>query len=52
MTKTVADFEIPEFPGEELIVCVGFNTVTFLGDEVGQSIEVEPNGMVTVEDWC
>lgn len=52
MTKTVADFEIPELPGENLVVCFGTDDIAFLGDEVGQSITTEPNGAVYVEDWC
>lgn len=52
MTKTIADFEVPKFPGEDLVVCVGIDEITFLGDELGESISADPNSSVRVEDWC
>lgn len=52
MSEIVADFEVPLLPGDDLMVCFGIDSITFLGDQMGQSITAEPNGAVYVEDWC
>lgn len=48
----VADFEVPLLPGEDLAVCFGRESISFLGGRIGESITVEAGSAIYVEDWC
>lgn len=50
MNQIKDGFDIPELPGEELIIFYTNNEITFSGKQPGQSITANPNSVVILEE--
>lgn len=46
------DFDIPELPGDDLLVMFAIDHITFSGIGIGREVTADPENVVYVEDWC